>query len=66
VELRNQAKKLLVYVKVKPDSIQLEAGFTRDVRSIGHFGTGELEITIQSSADIEKAKPLFEQSYQAS
>jgi predicted transport protein len=66
VELRNQAKKLLVYVKVKPESIQLEAGFTRDVRSIGHFGTGDLEITIQSSADIEKAKPLFEQSYQAS
>ena len=66
VELRNQAKKLLVYVKVNPDTISLELGFTRDVRAIGHFGTGELEITIQNMADLEKAKPLFDQSYQAS
>ena len=66
VELRNQIKKLLVFVKVNPDKISLEPGFTRDVRGIGHFGTGDLEITIQNVADLEKAKPLLDQSYQAS
>ena len=51
---------------VNPDSVELKNGFTRDVRGIGHFGTGDLEITIQSSADFEKAKPLLEKSYEVS
>jgi predicted transport protein len=63
LEFRNQAKKLLVFVKVNPDTVTLEPGFTRDVRAIGHFGTGDLEITIQNTADFEKAKPLLDQSY---
>jgi predicted transport protein len=66
LELRNQSKKLLVYVKVDPDTVSLEAGFTRDVRGIGHFGTGDLEITIQGVADLEKAKPLFDRAYDGS
>jgi predicted transport protein len=66
VELRNQAKKVLVYVKVNPDSITLEPGFTRDVRGIGHFGTGDLEITVQNNESFERAKPLLELSYQMS
>jgi predicted transport protein len=66
VELRNQARKLLVFVKVDPTSIQLEEGFTRNVKAIGHFGTGDLEITITNLADFEKAKALLEASYNAS
>lgn len=64
VELRNQIGKLLVFVRVNPDNVVLEPGFTRDVRGIGHFGTGDLEITIQSMTDLEKAKPLFDAAYQ--
>lgn len=66
VEFRNQARKLLVFVKINPDTVFLEPGFTRDVRNIGHFGTGDLEITIQSVGDFERAKALLEQSYSAS
>lgn len=58
--------KLLVYVKVDPGAIDLENGFTRDVKKTGHFGTGDVEITIGSMADFEKAKPLFLKSYEAS
>jgi len=54
---------LLVYVKVDPESIQLEEGFTRDVRRIGHYGTGDLEITIKSTHDISKARELLQMSY---
>ena len=56
---------LLVYVKVDPDKTQLEKGFTRDVRKIGHFGTGDLEIRIASESDFERAKPLIQRSYES-
>lgn len=64
VEIKTQERKLIVHVKVDPDTLTLEDGFTRDVRAIGHFGTGDLEITIRSMEDFEKAKPLFERSYE--
>lgn len=66
VEVHASAGKLLLYVKVNPDSIALEKGFTRDVRNIGHFGTGELEISIDSMDAFEKAKPLIVKSYENS
>jgi len=66
VEIRTQTENIVVYAKVDPTSIALETGFTRDVRTIGHFGTGELEITIKNDADLERAKPLLLQSYEAS
>jgi len=65
VEVHTRNSNLLVYVKVDPDSIDLEDGFTRDVRNIGHFGTGDLEITLKAASDLEKAKPLIERSYQS-
>ena len=65
VEVHTRTRNLLVYVKVDPDSIELEEGFTRDVRNIGHFGTGELEIVIKSAADFERAKPLLDRSYES-
>jgi predicted transport protein len=66
VELYTRESKLMVYVKVDPDSIIIEPGFTRDVSNIGHYGTGELEITIATAASLEKAKPLLLQSYEVS
>jgi predicted transport protein len=66
VEIHPQSKKLLIYVKVDPDAVTLESGFTRDVRKIGHFGTGDLEITLSTSSDLERAKPLLISSYESS
>lgn len=66
VELRTQKKDLLVYVKVNPETIPLTKGFTRDVREIGHFGTGDLELTLRTPEDLEKATPLLKQSYENS
>ena len=66
VEVHPNAGRLLVFVKVDSKSITLEKGFTRDVSKIGHFGTGDLEISIRSHADFEKAKPLLLKSYEAS
>ncbi|WP_259404663.1 hypothetical protein [Microbispora sp. H10830] len=44
-------------MKVDPDRIELEEGFSRDVRNIGHFGTGDLELRIRTQNDLEKAFP---------
>lgn len=66
VEVHPQARHILIFVKVDPTSITLEKGFTRDVRNIGHFGTGDLEITIHNADDFERAKPLLLKSYEAS
>jgi len=63
VEVKPQARHVKVFVKVNPDSVALEPGFTRDVRKIGHFGTGDLEIIITNQATLDRAKPLMERSY---
>jgi len=66
VEIRPQTGTLLAYVKVNPDTVPSAEGFLRDVRHIGHFGTGDLEITIDSDETLERAKPFLIQSYEAS
>jgi len=66
VEVHPQTGQLLVFLKVNPDDVDLEEGFARDVREIGHFGTGDLELRIDSLDDLERAKPLIEKSYDAS
>lgn len=65
VEIASTQEKLRCWVKVNPDTVQLEDGFTRDVRAIGHWGTGDLEITLTNAADVQKALPLFLKSYEA-
>lgn len=55
--------KMLLMLKLDPDSVALEDGFSRDVRQIGHWGTGDLELTLRTTADLERAKPLLDRSY---
>lgn len=66
VEFRPTTGKILIFVKVDPSTIQLETGFTRDVSNVGHFGTGDLEITLSKAEDLDRAKPLIDMSYGAS
>lgn len=56
-------EKLLVMLKLDPDTVALESGFSRDVRNIGKWGTGDLELTLRGRADLERALPLLERSY---
>lgn len=66
VEIRPNAGNILVYVKMNPNEVPMLPGFTRNVKDVGHFGTGDLEITIKSDEDLERAKPLILKSYEAS
>lgn len=58
-----QKRTLTIYIKLNPKSITLEDGFTRDVREIGHWATGDLEITITNKDELMKAQPLIARSY---
>ncbi len=66
VEVHPQPKRIVVFAKVDPDQVVLQPGFTRDVRTVGHYGTGDLEITIDDDESLERAKPLLFKSYNVS
>jgi predicted transport protein len=66
VEVHPHDHSLRVFVKVDPVSVELEEGFTRDVRSIGHYGTGDLEIRIRDRVALDRASELLLRSYQGS
>ena len=48
VEVHTKKAVVTVYLNVSPETVQLEKGFGRDVRHVGHFGTGDLELTIRN------------------
>lgn len=58
-----QKKKLVVHLPLKVTTVTLEKGFSRDVTGIGHWGCGDIELSISNYADFEKAKPLISRSY---
>lgn len=58
-----QQQKIFLYLKLDPKEVTGPAGISRDVTDIGHFGTGDLEVTIKSTNDLEMAKPLIEMAY---
>jgi predicted transport protein len=66
VEVYPQARVVTIHLKVDPQSVNLEEGFSRDVTNIGHFGTGDLQLTLKSMDDFAKAQPLLRKSYEGS
>ena len=55
---------LCLWLKLDAATTLYEPGFSRDVRNIGHWGTGDVEIIIKSHADIDKAKPFIQKAYE--
>ncbi|MER6913392.1 DUF5655 domain-containing protein [Streptomyces sp. NPDC000594] len=64
VIFRSKQQAILVYLKVDPTTVALEDGFSRDVRGIGHLGTGDLEVRISSAGDLEKMVPLIRRAFE--
>ncbi|AUG57265.1 DUF5655 domain-containing protein [Acetivibrio saccincola] len=63
VEVYSKSKTILMHLNINPDEVELKEGFTKDVRNIGHYGTGNLEVRINSKDEFEKAKALIAKSY---
>lgn len=55
-------KHLFLYLALEP-AVAGECLFCRDVSSIGHFGTGDLEIRITSASQVAESKRLVDLAY---
>ena len=44
---------MFLTLKLDPATVELEKGFSRDVTSIGHWGTGDLEVVLRKLADLQ-------------
>ncbi|WP_195269695.1 DUF5655 domain-containing protein [Eubacterium sp. 1001713B170207_170306_E7] len=56
-------KQIILYLKLNPKDVELEEGFTRDMSSVGHYGTGDLQVIIKNEKDFEQSKKLIEKAY---
>jgi predicted transport protein len=59
-----QKGKFVLHVSLNPGDVDMVKGFTRDMRGIGHWGTGDLEISLRTMTDLERAKPLLRRAYE--
>lgn len=55
---------LYLMLHLDPSQMQLDEGFSRDVRKIGHWGTGDLELSLRNHEDLDRAKPLIHKAYE--
>ncbi len=59
-----QQKRLLLYLKLDPEDNHGPRGISRDVADVGHYGTGDLEVSIKTQSDFQAAKPFIQQAYE--
>lgn len=59
-----QKQKILLFLKLDPDATAGPPGLSRNVSQIGHFGTGDLEMSVRSAEDLELAKPFMRLAYE--
>lgn len=63
IQLQTGKNSILMWLPLDPDEVCLNEGFSRDVRGVGHHGTGDLELTIRNQNDLENAKPLIQKCF---
>jgi predicted transport protein len=59
-----QKNRLLLYLNLNPAKLAPFPAIARDVSQSGHWGTGDLELAISSSNELEIAKPLILMAYE--
>jgi predicted transport protein len=50
-------------LKIKPRKIRIPDN-GRDISEIGHFGTGDFELTITNLTEFERSKEYIKESYE--
>ena len=61
MEIKGSTIKL--FMKLDNDELESPPTIYRDVKNIGHYGTGNAEFTITSEKDFEETKPYVELAY---
>ncbi|MGW8558006.1 DUF5655 domain-containing protein [Streptomyces tubercidicus] len=63
VRVQPRSRTLVVNLKLDPDTVELEEGFSRDVRGLGCLGIKDgVEVRIRSREDLARAGDLIRQS----
>jgi len=62
--LEIQKRKILVFLKLDPSEVSAMPANARDVREIGHFGTGDFELTVSEPGHLEEAFRLIRLSFE--
>jgi predicted transport protein len=61
--LQATKNKIVIYLKLDADQLKTIPKQGRDVKDIGHFGTGDFELTIKSIDDFDETKYLINEAY---
>jgi predicted transport protein len=61
--LSSYKRKLILSLKLNPDDVNPMPPQGRDVRAIGHYGTGDFELTIRNMEDFEDTKHLIYEAF---
>lgn len=59
-----QKNRLLLYLHVNPDKVAPLPANGRDIRQSGHWGTGDVELSLTNQAEFDAAKPLMLMAYE--
>lgn len=61
--MQTYKNKVTLFLKLNPRDFDKLPENARDVSNIGHYGTGNFELVINSSADLEDAKKFVKQAF---
>jgi predicted transport protein len=56
--------RVLLYLKLNPKRVRGPKGLSRDVSTVGHYGTGDLEIALGAAAHLEVTKRFIRMAYE--
>lgn len=57
-------KSIVIYLRLNPNVAEFDESFMRDVSKIGHWATGDLEITLTNMANFHRIQPLLLRAYE--
>jgi predicted transport protein len=61
-----QRQRLLLYLNLDPASVKpWDENTMRDASNIGHFGMGNVELSVRQASDVETARTLIKTAYAA-
>ena len=66
IQIYNQKRQVRVYLNIDPEEVDLSRPGLRDVRQVGHYGTGDLELTVRSVDELAGIADLLQDSYRNS
>ena len=61
--MQTYKKKITLFLKLNSDELTSIPKQGRDVRNIGHYGTGDFELTLNNLSDFEETKNLINEAY---